>query len=245
MRRRGALSPRRAASSHLLVWHGRHRLGACLCSHALMLRPAQPLHARAAPPHSDMVRACGGRQETVCSLRFAAKVNSCETAARGGARRNVQGAPDADAAAVRAAPAPAAWAALGQGCSSMRILAMRSLAFAQSGIDRIGGMHQERTGDSHPVLMHGAAPRAGGAAAEPSTRRGRGAGGQAQSGRAACRARARGAAAPALTRSGSSAEGRVSVECVRACVRAHALGASARLCVRACACMCRLLYNLR
>ena len=70
---------------------------------ALMLRPAQPLHARAAPPHSDMVRACGGRQETVCSLRFAAKVNSCETAARGGARRNVQGAPDADAAAVRAA----------------------------------------------------------------------------------------------------------------------------------------------
>ncbi len=28
-------------------------------------------------------------QETLCSLRFAAKVNSCETAARGGAARNV------------------------------------------------------------------------------------------------------------------------------------------------------------
>ena len=34
----------------------------------------------------------------MCSLRFAAKVNACETAARGGAKRNVQaGAPDADA----------------------------------------------------------------------------------------------------------------------------------------------------
>ncbi|GAB4817622.1 hypothetical protein N2152v2_004668 [Parachlorella kessleri] len=30
-------------------------------------------------------------QETLCSLRFAAKVNSCETAARGGAARNVTG----------------------------------------------------------------------------------------------------------------------------------------------------------
>jgi hypothetical protein len=28
-------------------------------------------------------------QETLCSLRFAAKVNSCETAARGGAQRHV------------------------------------------------------------------------------------------------------------------------------------------------------------
>ena len=28
-------------------------------------------------------------QETLCSLRFAAKVNSCETAAKGGAARNV------------------------------------------------------------------------------------------------------------------------------------------------------------
>jgi Kinesin motor domain len=28
-------------------------------------------------------------QETLCSLRFAAKVNGCETAARGGAKRNV------------------------------------------------------------------------------------------------------------------------------------------------------------
>lgn len=28
-------------------------------------------------------------QETLCSLRFAAKVNSCETAARGGAKRHV------------------------------------------------------------------------------------------------------------------------------------------------------------
>lgn len=27
--------------------------------------------------------------ETLCSLKFAAKVNGCETAARGGARRNV------------------------------------------------------------------------------------------------------------------------------------------------------------
>ena len=43
-----------------------------------------------------------GVQETVCSLRFAAKVNACETAARGGAKRNVQtGAPDADAAVRR------------------------------------------------------------------------------------------------------------------------------------------------
>ncbi len=29
-------------------------------------------------------------QETLCSLRFAAKVNSCETAARGGAKRHVE-----------------------------------------------------------------------------------------------------------------------------------------------------------
>ena len=40
-------------------------------------------------------------QETVCSLRFAAKVNACETAARGGAKRNVQAGADADAAPVR------------------------------------------------------------------------------------------------------------------------------------------------
>jgi hypothetical protein len=77
-----------------------------------MLRFVQLVHAQAAPPDSDVARARGERQETVCSLRFAAKVNACETAARGGARRNVQGAPDADAAAVRAAPAPAAQAAL-------------------------------------------------------------------------------------------------------------------------------------
>lgn len=39
----------------------------------------------------------------MCSLRFAAKVNACETAARGGAKRNVQtAAPDADAAVRRA-----------------------------------------------------------------------------------------------------------------------------------------------
>ena len=48
-----------------------------------------------------------GLQETVCSLRFAAKVNACETAARGGAKRNVQtGAPDADAAVRSACLAP-------------------------------------------------------------------------------------------------------------------------------------------
>jgi hypothetical protein len=29
-------------------------------------------------------------QETVCSLRFAAKVNACETNAKGGAKRHVQ-----------------------------------------------------------------------------------------------------------------------------------------------------------
>lgn len=29
-------------------------------------------------------------QETLCSLRFAAKVNACETSARGGAKRHVQ-----------------------------------------------------------------------------------------------------------------------------------------------------------
>ena len=29
-------------------------------------------------------------QETVCSLRFAAKVNACETGAKGGAKRHVQ-----------------------------------------------------------------------------------------------------------------------------------------------------------
>ena len=29
-------------------------------------------------------------QETVCSLRFAAKVNACETSAKGGAKRHVQ-----------------------------------------------------------------------------------------------------------------------------------------------------------
>jgi hypothetical protein len=28
-------------------------------------------------------------QESLCSLKFAAKVNGCETAAKGGARRNV------------------------------------------------------------------------------------------------------------------------------------------------------------
>ena len=28
-------------------------------------------------------------QESLCSLRFAAKVNQCETAAKGGAQRNV------------------------------------------------------------------------------------------------------------------------------------------------------------
>lgn len=32
--------------------------------------------------------------ETVCSLRFAAKVNACQTAARGGARRHVSTASD-------------------------------------------------------------------------------------------------------------------------------------------------------
>jgi hypothetical protein len=37
-------------------------------------------------------------QETLCSLRFAAKVNACETAARGGAKRHVQQGPAADAA---------------------------------------------------------------------------------------------------------------------------------------------------
>jgi hypothetical protein len=40
-------------------------------------------------------------QESLCSLKFAAKVNGCETAAKGGARRNVtQGG--ASAALVRA-----------------------------------------------------------------------------------------------------------------------------------------------
>ena len=29
-------------------------------------------------------------QETLCSLRFAAKVNACDTAARGGAKRHVE-----------------------------------------------------------------------------------------------------------------------------------------------------------
>lgn len=29
-------------------------------------------------------------QETLCSLRFAAKVNACETAAKGGAKRHVE-----------------------------------------------------------------------------------------------------------------------------------------------------------
>jgi hypothetical protein len=39
-------------------------------------------------------------QESLCSLKFAAKVNGCETAAKGGARRNVtQGG--ASAALVR------------------------------------------------------------------------------------------------------------------------------------------------
>lgn len=33
-------------------------------------------------------------QETVCSLRFAAKVNACETGAKGGAKRHVQQAGD-------------------------------------------------------------------------------------------------------------------------------------------------------
>jgi len=41
-------------------------------------------------------------QETVCSLRFAAKVNACETNAKGGAKRHVQqsGEPSGAAAQV-------------------------------------------------------------------------------------------------------------------------------------------------
>lgn len=39
-------------------------------------------------------------QETVCSLRFAAKVNACETGAKGGAKRHVQQAGEPSAAAT-------------------------------------------------------------------------------------------------------------------------------------------------
>lgn len=43
--------------------------------------------------HADVRSAAsplpGLPQETLCSLRFAAKVNQCETAAKGGAQRNV------------------------------------------------------------------------------------------------------------------------------------------------------------
>ena len=41
------------------------------------------------PASCPMPVACGPLQETLCSLRFAAKVNQCETAAKGGAQRNV------------------------------------------------------------------------------------------------------------------------------------------------------------
>ena len=38
--------------------------------------------------------------ETLCSLRFAAKVNQCETGARGGAKRHVSQLPASSAAEV-------------------------------------------------------------------------------------------------------------------------------------------------
>jgi kinesin family protein C1 len=43
-------------------------------------------------------------QETLCSLRFATKVNGCETGARGGAKRNVTVGPAGQAAAAAAGP---------------------------------------------------------------------------------------------------------------------------------------------
>lgn len=42
-----------------------------------------------------------GLQESLCSLKFAAKVNGCETAAKGGAKRNVTQASAALPALVR------------------------------------------------------------------------------------------------------------------------------------------------
>ena len=45
-------------------------------------------------------------QESLCSLRFAAKVNSVETGARGGAKRNAAGAAAPLAPAARAQPPP-------------------------------------------------------------------------------------------------------------------------------------------
>ena len=51
-------------------------------------------------------------QETLCSLRFAAKVNACETGAKGGAKQHVQqigcGEPPAPAGSGTSAQVPAA-----------------------------------------------------------------------------------------------------------------------------------------
>jgi hypothetical protein len=51
-------------------------------------------------------------QETLCSLRFAAKVNACETGAKGGAKQHVQqlggGEASAPAGSAASAQVPAA-----------------------------------------------------------------------------------------------------------------------------------------
>ena len=46
-------------------------------------------------------------QETVCSLRFAAKVNACETSAKGGAKRHVQQSGEPSGAPAQVRPLPA------------------------------------------------------------------------------------------------------------------------------------------
>ena len=60
-------------------------------------------------------------QETLCSLRFAAKVNACETGARGGAKRHVQlGQGGADASSAPAAPCAEACSARCPACRPNR-----------------------------------------------------------------------------------------------------------------------------
>lgn len=53
-------------------------------------------------------------QETMCSLRFAAKVNACQTAARGGAKRHVSATGDMRASLqVRSCGSTLGWRVLG------------------------------------------------------------------------------------------------------------------------------------
>lgn len=70
--------------------------------------PWAPLPGHAVSPRPPRTHPYTPVQETLCSLRFAAKVNQCETAAKGGAQRNVTSTEwgTGVAALVRAAERP-------------------------------------------------------------------------------------------------------------------------------------------